>query len=217
MQAGIVLFPAIAGVNDYIRLRARQLGEAGFAVEVVDYYDGSAPPDLSSPGKIQAAVAALSDPDVLATAHAACERLRTRADVNGPRTGTLGFCIGGTYAMLAGSSFDGVDAVANYYGTIRYEHRTQSKPVSPLDSIAALQAPMIAHYGTADRFVPASDLQTLEEALQTAGKPYELFRYGGAPHAFDEDFRPAYRPVAAREAWQRTLTFLDWYLRRNSK
>jgi dienelactone hydrolase len=94
MRAAIVLFPAIAGINSYIRRHAWQLGEAGFAVDVGNYCDGAAPPDLSSPDKIQPAGAALSDPDVLATAHAACEWLRARVD--GSRTGAFGLWIGGT-------------------------------------------------------------------------------------------------------------------------
>jgi carboxymethylenebutenolidase len=86
------------------------------------------------------------------------------------------------------------------------------KPASPLDRIADLRAPAISHYGTADRFVPQDDVAEFERALAEADKSYELFAYRGAPHSFDEDHRPRYRPVAAREAWQRTLTFLDWYI-----
>jgi len=96
---------------------------------------------------------------------------------------------------------------------LRYPQVSALKPVAPLEQAASLRVPMIAHYGNADRFVPPSDVDALEVALDASGRTFELFRYAGAPHAFDEDFRPAYRPVASREAWARTQAFLDWYVK----
>jgi carboxymethylenebutenolidase len=62
--------------------------------------------------------------------------------------------------------------------------------------------------------ISAEDIEALEAELKRASRPYELFTYNGAPHAFDEDFRPAaYRPVASKLAWERTMTFLDWHLK----
>ncbi len=209
----IVLLPAIAGVNDYIRGTAARLKAAGYRVEIVDYFAGSTPPDVSTPEKIAAAVESLPDAAVLGRVRSVLERLRRSRAAAGARVGLLGFCIGGMYAMLAACELEGIAAAANYYGTIRYASLSANKPVSPIDRIPALRAPLLAHYGTADRFVPWADVEALERRLTDAGKPFELFRYRGAPHAFDEDFRPAWRPVAAREAWSRTLTFLDWHLR----
>jgi dienelactone hydrolase len=212
VTAAIVLFPAIAGVNDYVRRRAEQLAAEGYAVQTVDYFSGKAP-DVSTPQKIGAALAALSDTQVLERAREAVAALHALPGVEPSRIGAMGYCVGGMYAMLAAADGSGIAAVANYYGTVRYAALSANKPVSPLERVGELRAPMIAHYGTADRFVPQADVAALENALDAAGKPYELFRYGGAPHAFDEDFRPAYRPVAAAEAWTRTLGFFNWYLR----
>jgi carboxymethylenebutenolidase len=208
-QRGIVVLPAIAGVNPYIHAVAGRLGAAGWATEIVDYFEGGAPPDLSSPEKILKAVAQVSDGRVLQQTREAIQRFRSRGIDS---VGALGYCIGGSYALLAGASVDGLSAVANYYGGLRYEHMSALKPEAPLSRAADLRVPMIAHYGSADRFVPVAEVDTLEAALDASGKTFELFRYHGAPHAFDEDFRPSYRPVAASEAWARTLTFLGWYV-----
>lgn len=199
-SGGVVVLPAIAGLNDYIGKRVAALEARRFAVETVDYYGPSGPPDLSTPERIGAAVATLDGRAIVEGARAAVARLQARGV---ERVGVLGFCIGGTYAMLAGSGVETVSAVVNYYGSVP----------PALDRIGELNAPMIAHYGTEDRFVPCGEVDALERALRESGKIYELFRYGGAPHAFDEDFRAAYRPVAAREAWTRSLVFLDWYLK----
>lgn len=208
--SGIVVLPAIAGVNDYIRAVERRLQEAGCRTDTVDYFEGGAPPDLSSPQKILAAVDQVDDGRVLQQVRAAVQRLKSAGAAG---IGVLGFCIGGSYAVMAGCQVDGLSAAANYYGGLRYPSPSIRKPVAPLEQVPALRVPLISHYGTVDRFVPPDDIAALENTLDAHGRSFELYRYSGAPHAFDEDFRPAYRPAAAREAWLRTMTYLNWYLR----
>ena len=210
LKRGLVLLPAIAGINDYIRGVHHRLDTDGWATEMVDYFAGSAAPDLSTPQKILAAVEQLDDVKVLKQTQAAVRHLQERGAES---VGVIGYCVGGTYAMLSAGTVEGVKAVANYYGGIRYVKLSSGKPVAPLDKAAAMSIPMIAHYGTSDRFVPPADVDALQTVLDDAGGTYELFRYAGAPHAFDESFRTSYRPVASREAWSRTMSFLDWYVR----
>ena len=46
-------------------------------------------------------------------------------------------------------------------------------------------------------------MDELEAALKAAGKTYEFHRYDGAGHAFFSVERPAFRPEAAVDGWQR--------------
>ncbi len=210
----ILLFPAIAGVNDYILRVGRRLADAGYAALVLDYYsrEGRAP-DVSSPEAIGVAVEALADRRVTSDAKAAIAALRGHPDVDPNRIAALGFCIGGTYAYLTACETEHLVAAVDYYGSIRYPAISDNKPVSPIDRAAALAAPLLGHFGLNDRLISRDDIAAFEEALLSRGRNFELFVYRGAPHAFDEDFRPVYRPVAASEAWQRTLTFLNWHCR----
>ncbi|MFZ5691181.1 MAG: dienelactone hydrolase family protein [Pseudomonadota bacterium] len=210
----VILLPAIAGVNDYIMRVGYRLANAGFAVLLLDYYsrEGHAP-DVSTPERIGVAVEALPDRRVLSDIAGSLEYLGGRADIDASRIATVGFCIGGTYAYLAACELQGIAAAVDYYGSIRYLATSPNKPVSPLDRAGDLRAPLLAHFGTADRLISAGDIAEFEQALRSHGRNFELFTYGGAPHAFDEDFRPVYRPVAAAEAWRRTMTFLNWHCR----
>lgn len=209
----IILLPSIHGINDYIRRRISDLNANGYAVLPIDYFALlGRKPDLSTQAKLNAAIDSLSDVAVLDGVRAAKQFLQDNPRVDGTRIATFGFCIGGTFALLSACDVTGIAAVVNYYGTIQYSKTSERKPASPLDRISDLCAPLISHYGTADRFVPQDDVAKFDRALAAADKSYELFTYPGAPHSFDEDHRPRYRPVAAREAWQRTLTFLDWYI-----
>jgi dienelactone hydrolase len=213
-QPAVVLVPAIAGVNDYVRRQSARLAADGYHVLALDYYarqDGRVP-DLSSPPKIMEAVAALSDPQVLDDITAAAGWLREQEFVRADRVACVGFCIGGTYALMAASRVPGLACCVSFYGMLRYQQLSENKPVSPLDTAEKIACPLLGHFGEADALVPATDARELSERVK--GKPAEIHLYPGAGHAFHEDFRPqVYRPVAAATAWERTGHYLRYYLR----
>ena len=60
--------------------------------------------------------------------------------------------------------------------------------------------------------IPAADVKEMETALRAAGKTAEFVLYPGAPHAFYADYRPSYRPEAAKDAWGRCVAWFDKYL-----
>lgn len=104
-RPGVVLLPAIAGVNDYVTRQGVRLADAGHACVVMDYYarQGGTPPELGTPERVSAAVEALPDPQVLQDVAAAVAWLRQQPCVTPDRIGVVGFCIGGTYALMAGA------------------------------------------------------------------------------------------------------------------
>ncbi|MEU8800997.1 dienelactone hydrolase family protein [Spirillospora sp. NPDC048819] len=208
----VLLTTAISGVNDYVLRQADRLAEAGYACAVLDYYarDGGRAPDLSTPEKIMAAVGALSDETVLGDMAAAVAWLKEQPGID--RIGTLGFCIGGTYALLAASRIPDLRCAVTFYGMLRYAKLSDTKPLSPLDAAEKVGCPFLGHFGEADHLVPVADARELADRLR--GKPAEIYTYPGAGHAFHEDFRPdVYRPVAATTAWTRTQEYLAYYLR----
>ncbi|SPL88212.1 Dienelactone hydrolase family [[Actinomadura] parvosata subsp. kistnae] len=209
-RPALVLTTAIAGVNDYILRQADRLAADGYACLVLDYYarQGGQAPDLSGMDKVMRAVASLSDPQVLADMSDAVAWLKDRWYGG---VGALGFCIGGTYALLAASQIPDLSCAITFYGMLRYTELTENKPVSPLETLDKAACPVLGHFGEADHLVPPADAAELAERLR--GKPAEIYTYPGAGHAFHEDFRPeVYRPVAATTAWARTGAYLSYYL-----
>ena len=80
------------------------------------------------------------------------------------------------------------------------------------EGLIAARTPELAHYGTTDVWCPVEDIDELEAKLAGSDSPYQVYRYPGAGHAFEENGRPGYRPVAATESANRTMTFLAHYL-----
>ena len=207
----VLVTTAIGGINGYIERVIERLAGEGYAVLALDYYARTGEkPDLSTPEKVMAAVDALSDPQVLADMRAGADWLRGRSETS-DAVAALGFCIGGAYSLLASADNDDLACAISFYGMLRYPKITDRKPVSPLDGAASAKCPILGHFGEEDHLVPLGDALALREA--TRGSAAEIYTYPGAGHAFHEDFRPAvHRPAAAREAWDRTLAYLRYYL-----
>ena len=127
--------------------------------------------------------------------------LKSQPDGTG-KLGAVGFCFGGgvvnQLAVLMGSA---LDAAVPFYGI---------QP-SAVDA-AKIKAPLDAQYAELDTRItegwPAFDAD-----LTAAHVPHEGHIYKAANHGFHNDTTPRYDETAAKEAWQRTLDWLNRYLR----
>jgi dienelactone hydrolase len=206
----VIVLPAIAGLNGYMTNVCDGLAGQGFASVLVDYHARTGKPDLSDRAKVMAAVASLPDRDILADIGANIEFLQARPDIDPKRIAVLGFCIGGSYAILAASEFNQFRCAIAFYGTIKYPATNDLKPLSPFDAAQNLKCPFLGHFGEDDALIPPHDVAELKTRLKH--KPAEVYTYPGAGHAFHEDFRSeVYRPIAAKEAWGRSVEYLQWY------
>ena len=116
------------------------------------------------------------------------------------RIGTVGWCMGGTYAGLLACRERKLSAAVVFYGM----------PV-PEEEVRALDCPLLGFYGAEDTRITAG-VPAMDEAMRHAGKSFEYHVYAGAPHGFFNDTRPSYRVEASRDAWARCLTFLAQHL-----
>jgi carboxymethylenebutenolidase len=85
---------------------------------------------------------------------------------------------------------------------------TPLQPKNPIDVVSELKAPVLGLYGGADEGIPQASVDQMRAALKAAGKPSEIVVYPDAPHGFFADYRPSYRPDAARDGWKRML---EWF------
>ena len=123
---------------------------------------------------------------------------------------TLGFCMGGIVSMYAATRTPFGAAVTFYGGGVA----TGRFGFPPLIDIApTLQTPWLGLYGDLDKGIPFDDVELLRTAASNAPVPTTVVRYANADHGFNCDDRPAvYNAVAADDAWQRTLAWLDQFI-----
>jgi carboxymethylenebutenolidase len=157
-------------------------------------------------------IATLPDDRILGDLQAAVDHLAAAAS---RPIGITGFCMGGQYALLAACSLRGLAACVSFYGMVRYAERNEKKPRSPLDAAANLACPYLGIFGEDDGLIPPSDLAELRARLAAASKDFAIHSYPGCGHAFLNHNRPdAYRPEAARAAFEEAVRFFSEHLSR---
>jgi carboxymethylenebutenolidase len=212
-RAGIVLVPDVHGLSAHYQDVAARYAAVGYVTLAVDLYSREGAPVLGDLAAVTAWIRALPDGRVLDDLVAARSHLVTYAGVAADAVAVIGHCMGGTYALLAAGRDDRWGACVAWYGMLRYHHYDERNPASPLDRAGDLGCPLLGLYGEEDALIPRADVAAWRSALATADRPVEVQTYPGAGHAFFNDTRPdAYRPVAAADAWMRTLAFLARWL-----
>jgi carboxymethylenebutenolidase len=188
------------GLNPYIEDVARRLAIANFIA--------FAPDGLTSvggyPGDDEKGAELFKQVDsakMLQDFLGAAVWLKSRPDSAG-KLGAVGFCFGGGVVnQLAVRMGPELAAAVPFYG------------VQPsAEDTAKIKAPLLAHYGELDKRI-TSGWPSFDEALTAAHVPHEGFVYIGANHGFHNDTTPRYDEAAAKLAWQRTLDWLNKYLR----
>jgi carboxymethylenebutenolidase len=72
-----------------------------------------------------------------------------------------------------------------------------------------LHGPHLFYWGGKDTHITTDKVETTITAVKTAGKDYTSVIISYADHGFNCDERSSYHPLAAKEAWAHTLSFLE--------
>ncbi len=197
---GVVIVMHIWGVDTNIREVARRFAKAGFAAIAPDLYSRFGAP--SGDGETEIAkfrpyAEKLQNAQVDGDLRAAALWLKT-AHPQG-KVGVTGFCMGGATALRQAIDNDDVFAAdAVWYGK-----------VAGVDA-ARIRMPIVGSYGEKDSSIPAETVRAFRKVLRA---PNDIVVYPTSGHAFFDDTRSAYVPVAAEDSWRRTIAFLTKYLK----
>ncbi len=205
---GVVVLHEVFGVNADIRSKADRLAAEGYLALAPDLYAGQ-----SWVRCVRGAFRQLRAQSGLAfeAIDSARELLAARVDCTG-KTGVIGFCLGGSFALLCAPRGEFSAAAVNY-----------GEVPKDAERILAGSCPVVASYGARDP-MGVSHPKRLEAALTALDVPHDVKVYPEAGHSFMSPKPPLLAPVtvlarmdfkpdAAEDAWQRILAFFGQYLR----
>ncbi|MDX1631287.1 MAG: dienelactone hydrolase family protein [Thermoanaerobaculia bacterium] len=200
---GVVVIHEWWGLNDNIRRMADKLAGRGYAALAVDLYQGQA---ASEPDRARELMQ-----EATGRQETLKQNLRTAHDylvneVGTPRTGVIGWCFGGGWALRTGFMIPELDATVVYYGRV----------VTDEERLRNLSSPLLGHFGAEDQGIPVNSVRELEATLEELDKAATIHVYEGAGHAFANPSGSRYREEAAETAWDRTLDFFQEHLERSS-
>jgi carboxymethylenebutenolidase len=197
------------GLNNHIKDIAVRFAREGYVALAPDLYSRQGHKVTTDAGEAGSLMGNLKDDMALKDLQTAVAYLKKQPQADAAKIGVIGFCMGGTYALLAAENIPEIKASVPFYGQIVYD-----RPGGPIDQVDKISCPLLYIYGDADGWITNEHVDRLEAVLRHHGKNGQVIRYRGAPHAFFNDTRPdTYHPNAARDAWDRTLKFLAQHVK----
>ena len=131
---------------------------------------------------------------------AAANYLKNRPESSG-KIGVVGFCYGGGIAHVLSVRMPELNAAVPFYG---------NHPAA--EDAVKVKAPLLIHFAGVDERINSA-WPAYEAALKAAGTRYTAHQYAGTQHGFNNDTTPRFDTIAAKLAWERTMTFFNAQLR----
>lgn len=204
-RPGVIVVHEWWGLNDYTKVRAKMLAEAGYVAFAADMYgDGKVTEHPKEAGEWAGAVAKNKDA-AARRFNAAVAELKKSSRVDPEHISAIGYCFGGS--MVLGMAMGGadLDAVVSFHAGV---------PTDP--ATGKVTASILVCHGAADGFASAEQVQTFQKNLAEAGADWEFISFGSAKHSFTNpgaDKRGidglAYNEKADKRSWKAMLDFLS--------
>ncbi|MFE1884362.1 dienelactone hydrolase family protein [Streptomyces diastatochromogenes] len=207
---GVVVVHEALGVEEVMLRQTRRLADAGYLALMPDLFtQGGARRCLVATMRAALSGRGRAYQDI----EAARDHLARHPDCTGA-VGIIGFCMGGSFALMTAGRGQ-FDAAAANYGLLPKD----------LNAVLADACPVVGSYGGRDRMLQGAAAR-LDTALDRLGVVHDVKEYPDAGHSFLNDaevgprlLRPLLRvagmgphPASAADAWQRIETFFDTHL-----
>lgn len=208
-RPGILVMHEWWGHDKYSRKRARMFAKLGYTAFALDMYGTGV--HAKHPDNAKAFMNTIfsdmaNTRQRFKTAH---DILKNHKTVDGNKTASIGYCMGGGLGLAmarAGEDIDGVIVVHGSLGT--------KTPVKT----GQIKASILVLTGADDPFVPAEQVAAFKNEMNAAKVNYQLISYPGAKHSFSVEGSDAkgkkfnmplaYNKKADKDSWKRIQIFL---------
>jgi carboxymethylenebutenolidase len=201
-------FPALVvvheywGLNDWVKEQASRLADQGYVSLAVDLYRGKV---ATTPEMAHELMRGVPEDRAKRDLHAAVEFLKSQSNVKKDRIGSIGWCMGGGYALDVALQEPDLAAAVINYGHLATDPEALKK----------INAPILGLFGGQDRGITPDDVHKFEQQLKQLGKKVDIKIYDDAGHAFENpNNKDGYRAADAADAQKRTVDFLAMALKK---
>jgi carboxymethylenebutenolidase len=195
---GVIVIHEIFGLNDNIRGISRQFAQEGYAALAVDLFSNRSRA-ICMMQIFYGMMFRPLDNSMLADLNSSFNFLKEIQDVDADRIGSVGFSMGGAYALQMAITAKGMKAASVFYG---------ANP-KPLETVAQA-CPIIGSYPDKDFTTRAA--RELETSLINYKIPHDIKIYDNTQHSFYSQQRTSFEVEASKDAWQRMLRFFGEHL-----
>jgi len=199
----------IFGVHEHIKDICRRLAKLGRLAIAPELFARQGEVSQISDFReiISKVVSKVPDAQVMSDLDRAVEWAEKSGKGNVAKLGITGFCWGGRIVWLYAAHNSRLKAGAAWYGRL-VGATSELQPKHPVEVAASMKAPVLGLYGGEDQGIPIDTVEKMRAALKEANNPSEIIVYPGAPHGFNADYRPSFRPEPAQDGWKRLQ---EWF------
>lgn len=203
-RAQVVILPDARGLHNFYKELALRFADAGMRALAFDYFARTAEGnDRSEPFDYMVHIQQMTPRTFGLDLDAAISQIRQGNGLGLP-TFTVGFCMGGSLSLWAGTRGYDLAGVVGFYAGLT---RTFGAVTPALDWARQIQSPVLGLFGGADQGIPKDDVDRLERELEEAGIPHQIVVYPGAPHSFFDRKANEFAEASA-DAWNRVQGFI---------
>lgn len=188
------------GLVDHIKDVARRAAKAGYASLAVDLLSREGGTDKVG-ANVPGVLGNVQPTRFVDDFKAGLAYMQSQSFVQKDRAGMFGFCFGGGITWRCATQIPELRAAIPFYG-----------PNPPLEDVPKIKAAVLAIYGALDTRIDAG-IPDIENAMKANNKTFEKIIYPNANHAFHNDTGASYNPEAAKDAWAKTIAWLDKYVK----
>jgi dienelactone hydrolase len=195
------------GLNDYPKMRARQLAELGYIAMAVDMY-GNGKVAANPTEARELAMPFYSAPAMSKTRlDAAIVKIKQFPQTDASKILAIGYCFGGS--VVLNSAKLGADLV----GVVSFHGGLAGVPADK----NLLKAKILVCHGGSDQFIPQKDVDLFKHQMDSIGAIYQFKVYPNATHAFTNpestntgkkfNMPIEYNPEADKNSWNDMQSF----------
>jgi carboxymethylenebutenolidase len=210
----VVLYMDAFGVRSELAGMAQRLASNGYVVAIPNLYYRTPfapfqPNVVATEGpereRFKSMIASINHAMVMRDTGLVVARLDQHPSVRRNGLGTLGYCMGGGYALSAAGTFpERVVVAASFHGG----SLATDKPDSPHRLASRIRARVYIGAAEIDASFPPEQQVRLEHALAAAQVPHEIEIYAKTKHGFAVTGHIAYDQEASELHWRRLLELL---------
>jgi carboxymethylenebutenolidase len=203
-SAQVVILPDVRGLHNFYKELALRFADVGMRALVIDYFGRTAEDDdRTEPFDFMTHVGQMT-PDTFGQDLDAGLQAVRQGEGQGLPTFTVGFCMGGSLSLWAGTRGSDLAGVIAFYPGLT---RARGAVTPAVDWANSIQSPVLALFGGADQGIPQEDVDRFEQRLEEGNVPHEVVVYPGAPHSFF-DRKAEEFATASADAWTRVQGFI---------
>lgn len=173
-RPAVLVIPEWWGLNDYPKMRARELAKLGYVAMAVDLYGDGKVADNPDSAKAFATPFYMHPDKAKTRIDSAIAKIRSYDIVDGTKIGGIGYCFGGGMLVNTARLGDDLKGIVSFHGSL----------IGTPARKDLLRTRILICHGNADKFVSPQDVAAFKKQMDSIGANYTFIGYDSATHAF---------------------------------